>query len=297
MSQTGYNTTPEETQVSVVSKRAQNRGRKAVEKFSQKLERLEVDYVGLHDISPNDYNPNRQDDHSFEMLINSMEENGFTQPILVNAENVIVDGEHRWRAAEALNMAEVPIVRVNMTPEQMRIATISHNKARGEHDIELEVQLFRDLEALGALEWATDSLDISDTEIQKLLADIPAPESMMDEEFSTAWEPTDDVREEMRASDNGRGTDNMDLSSQQTVSSHFKGGHVKSMTSETLDRVREREDKLKLAKSEQERVKIKEDLKIFRLSLVYHGDEAETVKAVLGDEPAVKVLELCKQIL
>ena len=79
-------------------------------------------------------------------------------------------------AAQALGMAEIPIVKVDMSDQQMRIATISHNTARGNHDIELEVQVLRDLESLGALDWAQDSLMISDDEIPKLLKDIPAPE-------------------------------------------------------------------------------------------------------------------------
>jgi ParB/RepB/Spo0J family partition protein len=165
------------------------KGRKAIEITKQRLERLVIEYVAIDSIRPNEYNPNRQDSETMEMLLRSIEDNGFTQPVIVTLTGVIVDGEHRWRAAQSLGMAEIPIVRVDMTPEQMRIATLSHNKARGSHDLELEVQVLRDLESLGALSWAQDSLLISDDEIQKLLADIPAPESLMSEAFSQAWEP------------------------------------------------------------------------------------------------------------
>ena len=152
--QNTHNTTPEQTQQAVMTKRLEGKTRKAIEKTSEHLERLHVEYQPIDSIQPNEYNPNRQDEHTMELLLRSIEDNGFTQPVIINMDNVIVDGEHRWRAAQALGMAEIPIVKVDMSDQQMRIATISHNTARGNHDIELEVQVLRDLESLGALDWA-----------------------------------------------------------------------------------------------------------------------------------------------
>jgi ParB-like chromosome segregation protein Spo0J len=219
-------------------------------------------------------------------LLRSIEDNGFTQPVIVNMDNVIVDGEHRWRAAQALGMAEIPIVKVDMSDEQMRIATISHNRARGSHDIELEVQVLRDLESLGALNWAQDSLMISDDEITKLLEDIPAPESLADEDFSTAWEP-DKLYDQK---------DDDFLAQSETFTQELDKQHTRSMTQETLNRVREREQKIKAAKTEQDREAAKEDKAFYRLSLVFHGDEAEMVKSVLGKEPAQRIVEMCRAV-
>lgn len=50
--------------------------------------------------------------------------------------------------------------------------------------------------------------------------------------------------------------------------------HTRSMTPETLNRVREREQQTKAAKTEQDRQAAKEDKAFYRLSLVFHGDEA-----------------------
>ena len=83
-----------------------------------------------------------------------------------------------------------------MTYEQARIATLRHNRARGSEDIELTSEVLRDLENLGALDWAQDSLMMDDLELQRMLEDIPAPEAMGDEEFGTAWIPTDSNTEE-----------------------------------------------------------------------------------------------------
>ena len=260
------------------------KGRKAIEMTKQRLERLVIEYVLTDSIRPNEYNPNRQSEQEHEMLLRSIQDNGFTQPVIVTHDGVIVDGEHRWRAAQEVGMTEIPVVTVDMTPEQMRIATLSHNKARGSHDLQLEVQVLRDLEALGALSWAQDSLMISDDEIQKLLADIPAPESLMSEDFSTAWEP-----DSMTAD-----SDADFLSQTETATQRLDLGHVRSMTQQTMERVREREEKIKAAKTEQDRKAAKQDKDFYRLSLVFYGDEATLVQKVLGKEPAQRLVEVCR---
>lgn len=262
------------------------KGRKAIEQTKQRLERLVIEYVPTESIRPNAYNPNRQSEQEHEMLLRSIQDNGFTQPVIVSLSGVIVDGEHRWRAAQEVGMAEIPVVKVDMTPEQMRIATLSHNKARGSHDLQLEVQVLRDLEALGALSWAQDSLLISDDEIQKLLADIPAPESLMSEDFSQAWEP-DAISAD---------TDEDFLSQTETATHAIGESHVRSMTPSTLERVREREERIKQAKTEQDRQAAKQDKDFYRLSLVFYGSEATLVKQALGKEPASKLVEMCRDL-
>lgn len=142
-------TTPEATQKRV-SESIIKKGKAAVAKTAQALERLRVDYIPHGGLKPNPYNPNRQSDHDFQLLCQSMTEDGFTQPIVavvMNQEHldspkfkgnasyslgdlVIVDGEHRWRAAGTLGLTEVPVVVTPMTPDQMRIATLRHNRAR-----------------------------------------------------------------------------------------------------------------------------------------------------------------------
>ena len=86
-----------------VSRSLQNKGRRAVTKLAESLKTLSVEYVPIADIHPNEYNPNRQSPREYELLLRSMEEDGFTQPILVQrGTQRIVDGEHRWRAAHDL---------------------------------------------------------------------------------------------------------------------------------------------------------------------------------------------------
>ena len=263
---------------------ARTKGKAKVKKENARLEALNVQYVDVSKIIPNSYNPNRQSESEFELLRRSMNEDGFTQPIVCVAGDVkdtfrIVDGEHRWRCAQELGYEEVPIVVTPMTIEQARIATLRHNRARGSEDIELSAQVLRDLEKLGAIDWAQDSLMMTDTELTKLLEDIPAPEALANEVYDEAWVPTQES------------SDNPDYKEMETDD----GVLVRSMSPEALVKQRELEKRLAEARSDEERQMAQREQKFYRVNLVYADQEAKIVKYVLGDNPAKRFLELATE--
>lgn len=275
-----------------------DKGRKVIEKHAVQLEQLKVDYIPVDTIKPNSYNPNRQSEHEFELLLRSMREDGFTQPIVCIrvteatqsdpafsgyqvGDVVIVDGEHRWRAARTIGWSEVPVVITDMTPEQMRIATLRHNRARGSEDIQLTSEVLRDLQKLGALDWAQDSLMLDDVEINRLLEDISAPDGIGDvPEFNPAWEP--DKRFE-----HGTTTEAWEKTDSQ-------GTAVTASSPGAVEATRELEKKLSEAKTAEERQMVRQDVDLVRISLLFNGDEAKLVKAVLGNEPAKNLLILAQ---
>ncbi len=288
------NTSPAETAASVTDKIAK-RGLHAVKKSTQRLERLAVEYVALDSIRPNTYNPNRQDKETLELLKSSMTEDGFTQPVVVHRETrQIVDGEHRWRAARSLGMTQIPVVFVEMSEEQMRIATLRHNRARGSEDIELSNDVLRDLQELGAIDWAADSLMLTDAELNEMLSDIPAPEALADEVFSEAWTP-----------ERGDATQGAAVAAEGATTKLTEGvegvkGTGRSgvaMTKAAAEEVILRKERLEKAQGEAERTRISQSMDIpFRLQFVFSGEEAELVKAALGDEPAETLLVICTEL-
>lgn len=271
------------------------KGKKEIEKKNVALQTLKIVYIDTAALKPNPYNPNRQSDHEFELLCKSMDEDGFTQPIVAvridethcadpkfsgkyaPGEMVIVDGFHRWKAAHHLGHPEVPFVEVPMTVEQMRIATLRHNRARGSEDIELSAEVLRDLQQLGALDWAKDSLMLDDAELNKLLDDIPAPESLAAEEFSEAWDPV-------------KGKDAITIEQDMVET----GQRSVAASAAAANRLAEMEKKIAEAKTEQEKEQAKREANVFRLVLVFTGDQAEVVKTVLGEKPAEAILRMCE---
>jgi ParB-like chromosome segregation protein Spo0J len=101
-----------------------------------------VTWVPRGDLRANDYNPNHVAPPELELLAVSILEDGWTQPIVARLDGEIVDGFHRWTVAQRPEIAEMTegLVPVSYLPEdldaaQQRMATIRHNRARGQHGI------------------------------------------------------------------------------------------------------------------------------------------------------------------
>jgi ParB/RepB/Spo0J family partition protein len=268
--------TATEVPVPTISKAVIRKGKKAVEKKVSTLERLEVVYIDINEIHPNDYNPNRQNTQEFELLLASIQEDGFTAPILVQRDsNVIIDGEHRWRAAKQVGFTEIPVVFTDMSAEQARIATLRHNRARGEEDMELTAAVLRDLEKLGALDHAMDSLMMSDIDVQKLLTDIKAPEFLANpnDTFGTAWSPTD------------------------TYTQSNNDGYTEVRSVEAQETLREKKIKLDDAKSVEETQMIEQTIKTARINFIVTQEQHKLIMDALswgGADPVNTLLEMAK---
>jgi ParB-like chromosome segregation protein Spo0J len=246
------------------------------EKQNVALERLVVEYVPTESVKPNDYNPNRQSDHDFELLCKSIDEDGFTQPIVaLRSTRVVVDGEHRWRAAQTLGLAEVPVVFVDMTPAQARIATLRHNRARGEENVELAAAVLRDLSKLGATDWLKDSLMMDDIELQTFLEYVDDPEAMSTAEAERLVDADDDTLRQMIRDDGG------EIEAHESVS--------------VQDVIRQRESHILATKTGQDKDQVKTEVSIYKLRLVFDGEEGAIVKRVLGRKPVERLLEICRE--
>jgi len=257
---------------------------------ASKLKELKVEWVPRDSLKPNWYNPNRQNDYEFELLCKSMEEDGFTQPIIaLRNDRVIVDGEHRWRAAEVLGYTEVPVVFVDMSPEQMMISTLRHNRARGTENAELSLKVMKELVDLGAYDWAKDSLVLNDDEMNQLYQQmnwVPSEADKVKDSFEVKK-----VKDMSEVSAMGEGA-------VVYVTEDEQGREVvTAMSKEAADKMREFEqskNKAIDAEWERDRAKLR-DWIVYSFS--YADDEAVIVKKVLGNKFAETIVELCKEEL
>ena len=102
---------------------------------------LNVKMVDIEKVVANDYNPNKVAPPEMQLLKHSIEEDGYTQPIVTyyNKEKdkyIVVDGFHRYRCAkEYFHLKQVPIVTIDKDLEDRIASTIRHNRARGTHQI------------------------------------------------------------------------------------------------------------------------------------------------------------------
>lgn len=132
--------------------------------------------VSVAQLKPNTYNPNQQSVNDFDLLVKSIQEDGFTLPVVVNdgslddaLKDMIIDGEHRWRAAKVLGMETIPVIYRAMDQAGMRVSTIRHNQARGSHDEVMEAAVLRSLVETVSPEELSLSLNIDSVELDAML--------------------------------------------------------------------------------------------------------------------------------
>lgn len=93
-------------------------------------------------LKANDYNPNKVSEENLRLLVQSIQTNGWTLPIVCRPDFTIIDGFHRWTVSGREPLlsklhGQVPVVIVNHTDRADDIyGTITHNRARGTHLLE-----------------------------------------------------------------------------------------------------------------------------------------------------------------
>lgn len=90
---------------------------------------LSICYQPIDSVKPNPANARTHSKPQIRQIADSIEEFGFTNPVLVDGDNTIIAGHGRVAAANLLGMAEVPTVRLaSLTPDQIRAYVIADNR-------------------------------------------------------------------------------------------------------------------------------------------------------------------------
>lgn len=91
-------------------------------------EDMKVLYADPLDLIPYENNP-RINDYAVKKVLESIKEYGFTNPILVDKDLVIIAGHTRREAAILAGLENVPyIIKDDLTPEQVKAYRIADNK-------------------------------------------------------------------------------------------------------------------------------------------------------------------------
>ena len=146
---------------------------------------MQLELRPLSSIKPYDNNP-RDNRHAVDAVAASITQFGFRVPIVVDTDGVIVAGHTRWKAAQKLGLASVPVhVARDLTPEQIRAYRIADNKT-GEIATWDRELLAGELEALGTAGFDIMQLGFDADELARLVSgdlrpgltdpdDVPAP--------------------------------------------------------------------------------------------------------------------------
>jgi len=109
---------------------------------------MKIENVPISEIIPYERNP-RKNDKAVDIVAKSIKEFGFRIPIILDKDNVIIAGHTRLKAAQKLNLKEVPVIWADdLTEEQVKAFRIMDNKSHeySEWDRDLLIEELKELE-------------------------------------------------------------------------------------------------------------------------------------------------------
>ncbi|MCI9657550.1 MAG: ParB-like nuclease domain-containing protein [Lachnospiraceae bacterium] len=163
----------------------------------------EVISVPIEKIEPNTYNPNAVAPPEMKLLYESIRADGYTMPVVCYYDQtadkyIIVDGFHRYRVMLdhpdifEREKGRLPVSVIDKPIAERMASTIRHNRARGNHSVDLMSNIVRELHDLGRSDaWISKHLGMDEDEILRLKQITGLAELFRDIEFGRAWMPVE----------------------------------------------------------------------------------------------------------
>lgn len=181
-----------------------------------------VRWIPADDVFANDYNPNSVAPPEMKLLEHSIQEDGYTQPIVSwkqDAGYEVVDGFHRHRVGKESLLVNarikgyLPLVIINgvrADKGDRMAATIRHNRARGKHKIDAMSEIVIELKRRN---WSDEKigrdLGMDPDEVLRLSQITGLAEMFADRDFSEAWEAESSINEDDNLKDENQGEGGM----------------------------------------------------------------------------------------
>lgn len=163
--------------------------------------------IPVEKVVPNSYNPNTVAPPEMKLLYESIKNDGYTMPVVCyynksDDKYIIVDGFHRYRIMmEHPDIYErekglLPVSVIDKPLEQRIASTIRHNRARGNHDVDLMGNIVKELHELGRSDaWISRHLGMDRDEILRLKQITGLAALFRDVKFGQAWRPSEEEEE------------------------------------------------------------------------------------------------------
>ena len=153
--------------------------------------------VPIEEIQANSYNPNAVAPPEMKLLYESIKEDGYTMPIvcykLPNGKYEIVDGYHRYtvmlthKDIYEREGGKLPVVVIDKDVSNRMASTIRHNRARGQHSIELMMNIVGELKKSGMSDkWIMKEIGMDADELLRYKQLSGLAEMFKDRDFTQA---------------------------------------------------------------------------------------------------------------
>lgn len=156
-----------------------------------------VQAIPIELIQANSYNPNAVAPPEMRLLYESIKEDGYTMPIvcykLPNGRYEIVDGYHRYtvmlthKDIYEREGGKLPVVVIDKDVSNRMASTIRHNRARGQHSIELMMNIVGELKKSGMSDaWIIKEIGMDADELLRFKQLSGLAEMFKDRDFTQA---------------------------------------------------------------------------------------------------------------
>lgn len=158
----------------------------------------DIVWKDVDSLRANHWNPNRVHKPELKLLEHSLLSTGWIQPVLINKDNLIIDGFHRWRLSQDSKAVreryngKVPTAVLPVDDAEAMAITVRINRAKGTH-VAIEMhKLVHDLVMVHG--WTSNKvaqeIGASLQEVDVLMQDgIFAARKIKDWAYSQAWYP------------------------------------------------------------------------------------------------------------
>ena len=144
------------------------------------MENREIVYKNVADLIPYARNSRTHDKDQVSQIVASIKEFGFTNPVLIDDEGLIIAGHGRVQAAQKLNLKTVPTICLDyLTEAQKKAYVIADNRLALNAGWDFDM-LKVELNDLNDLDFDVSLLGFEDKEINDILAD--PTEGLVDED-------------------------------------------------------------------------------------------------------------------
>ena len=150
---------------------------------------MQLDYINTRELIPYTKNSRTHNAEQVAQIAASIEEFGFTNPVLVDSKSGIIAGHGRVMAAQKLGLDKVPCIRLaHLTDTQRRAYIIADNKlamnAGWDH-----AMLSAELADLREIDFDLDLLGFDGDEIESILNPVEPEQSEPSDQESEEKEP------------------------------------------------------------------------------------------------------------
>lgn len=145
------------------------------------VDKLTVVEIGVEELTPNHWNPNRMSEAMRAKLKAYLEREGFVEPLVVRPWDKgfqILGGFHRWELARELGYETVPCVVVDVDDARAKVLTINLNEMKGQSLPSLLASLIHDLSKERTLEDLERQLPYSIAELHDSLDLLKIPDGL-----------------------------------------------------------------------------------------------------------------------